>query len=174
MEFEIEFADGDIRWLPYSKDIDQTTHFETFCRNRHDLWPLLYTTTVLKDELKRLRKPITLFPTFPTLIYIHLRAFGDSTWYENLPLPNAYRAIFVYECQVSNFADPHTKKQVRLFYPLLDLTENVDNLWLHSWGRFTTLQPPMQLIDAKFATSYPQILESRSRSKLLRKFKALL
>jgi len=174
MEFEIEFADGDIRWLPYSKDIDQTTHFETFCRSRHDLWPLLYTTTVLKDELKRLRKPITLFSVFPTLIYIDLRAFGDSTWYENLPLPNAYRTIFVYECQVSNFADPHTQKQVRLFYPLLELTENVDNLWLHSWGRYTSLQPPMQLIDAKFASTYPQILEPRSRSRLLRKFKALL
>ena len=174
MEFEVEFADGDIRWLPYSKDLEQTTHFETLCRLRHDLWPLLYTTAVLKSELQILRKPISPFPSFPWFMYVDLRAFGDTEWYEQLPLPDSYHSIFVYECQIINFADPKTKKKVQLFYPLIDLQENVDNSWLHSWGRYTTLQPPMQLIDAKFASTYSQILEPRSRARLLRKFKAML
>ena len=174
MEFETRFMDKDVRWLPYSTDLNRTTHFEIFCRRRHDLWSLLYTTQVLKDELKRLKKPITMFNGFPATIYVDLRAFGNSDWYENLNLPDAYRAIFVLECEVSNFAYSNTKKQVRLFYPLIELRETMDNVWLHSWGRYHDLQPNMQLIDAKFAHTYPQILEPRSRTRLVRKFKSLL
>ena len=174
MWFQIVFQDGDVRWLPYSKDIDQTVHYETLCRTRHDLWPLLYTTTVLKEELKRLKQPITMFNHFPTTIYVDLRAFGDSKWYDSLNLPDGHGSIFVFECEVSNFADAHTKKQVRLFYPLIELRESVNNVWLHTWGRYPNLQPTLQLIDANFATTYPQILEPRSRTRLVRKWKSMI
>jgi hypothetical protein len=47
--FQVEFADGDIIWKQYDKDLANTTHFEDFCRSKPYLFPLIYPTQALAD-----------------------------------------------------------------------------------------------------------------------------
>ena len=43
MEFVVEFMDGSIVSLPYSKDLSDTVQFEKYVRLQKPLTPLLYT-----------------------------------------------------------------------------------------------------------------------------------
>lgn len=43
IELLVGFEDGDIVWLPFSNDISSTKQFESFCKLKGHLIPLLYT-----------------------------------------------------------------------------------------------------------------------------------
>ena len=174
MSFETLFVDESVHWLHYSTDIASTTHFETYCRQRHELWPLLYTVAIAKDRAKQFKaSQITLFPDLPTTIFVDLRWFGPSAWYENLSLPDCFRSIYVFECVVTTFANPATKKEVRVHFPLIEETHIVNNVWVQTWGRYNSLGDHLTLITAKFAQDHPLILDAKHRTRLVRKFKSM-
>ena len=175
LEFETEFCDGDIVFLPFSKDLSSTTQFELFCRLRKELWSLLLTTDNYKIRLKQLKNLcVTEYTTFPAEIYVDIKQFGNSSWYEDLSLPDPFRTIYVFSCEVTTFANPSTKKEVRIVFPLMDERYIENNVWVHTWGRYHKLEPNMRLIDAKFALEHLQIFDFKKRAALRRKFKSMI
>ena len=173
--FHTQFADGSEIWLPYSADISATTAFEDFCNQRHVLWPLLLTTEILKAKLKTLKsQAIIFYDTLPTTVYVDIRFFGNNSWYEQLGLPDPSHITYVLECKISLYANPVTKKEVRIHFPLIEEGHIENNIWVQTWGRYTQVEPFMLLIDAQFARDHPKFLPDAHRSRLVRKFNNLL
>ena len=54
-EFEVEFIDGSILWLPWSTDLFDTLQYEQFCRENMELYPLLFTTSEANNHIKMIR-----------------------------------------------------------------------------------------------------------------------
>ncbi len=46
MSFQVEFEDGSVEWLPFSKDLSGTVQFEEFATKHRPLLPLKYTLEV--------------------------------------------------------------------------------------------------------------------------------
>jgi hypothetical protein len=58
--FLVHFMDGDELWLPWSFDLASTSKFEDFCKQRPELYILLYTVTESRKIMKDINKwPIT-------------------------------------------------------------------------------------------------------------------
>jgi hypothetical protein len=86
MEFQVQFSDGDIRWLPWSKDLFDSIPYELFCRQHSHLFPLLFTVETAKKEIKKLSKQEIRNYHVGDKILVNLRSFGEL-WYQELPLP---------------------------------------------------------------------------------------
>jgi hypothetical protein len=60
IEFEVLFEDGSLVWLPWSKDIFETIQYESYCRSRPELYPLIFDAKTSLKRISELNKtPIT-------------------------------------------------------------------------------------------------------------------
>ena len=76
MEFLVEFADGDILWIPFSKDISDTTHFEDFCQSKPELKILLLDAKRAKALMSKIRLELNPKLRVGHKAYINLKFFG--------------------------------------------------------------------------------------------------
>ena len=60
MEFKVEFEDGEVIWLPYSKDLDESAPYGIFIDDHPYLFPLRFKANQVARQITALRKlPIT-------------------------------------------------------------------------------------------------------------------
>ena len=132
MQFLARFKDGDEVWLPWSKDITDTTAFEDFCRTTPGLQLLVMTQA---DETKRKQSWHTDIDDniwYPgRQVYCDLRTYGYG-WYNSLSLPNLHTTIYLVPFTVGQFCGSarRAKKKVRLSCPLFNEVFTVDNVYL--------------------------------------------
>jgi hypothetical protein len=75
MEFGTLFADGDHRWLPWARDITDTTHFELYCRAHRDIFLLIFSREEAQRRIKVLNSAV--LPVTPrTTFFLPLRYYG--------------------------------------------------------------------------------------------------
>ena len=157
MEFQVQFEDGSLLWLPWSQDIASTSQFQSFCEQKPQLFPLLFSAAMAKSERARLKRiPIEGVSPGQT-IYVDLRAWG-SDFYDELNLPNCYTTMYVVECSYVRWAG---RRQLRidLYCPLFQSTYEWSAYDVHCYGRVTEFDPStMVLVDAAFCQQYPNIL----------------
>ena len=157
MEFQVQFEDGSLLWLPWSQDIASTSQFQSFCEQKPQLFPLLFSAAMAKSERPRLKRiPIEGVSPGQT-IYVDLRAWG-SDFYDELNLPNCYITMYVVECSYVRWAG---RRQLRidLYCPLFQSTYEWSAYDVHCYGRVTEFDPStMVLVDAAFCQQYPNIL----------------
>ena len=119
LEFYVQYADGDERWMSYSKDLFDCEAYEVYCKTRPELWFCVYTVADARKFRSKVNKePITELHVGDT-IYVDLRAIGIS-WYNGLGkgslnpvLPNEDENTYVLKCKVTEWAkNQQTKVKV--------------------------------------------------------------
>jgi hypothetical protein len=161
MEFLVEFADGDILWIPFSKDISDTTHFEDFCQSKPELKILLLDAKRAKELMSKIRLELNPKLKVGHKAYTNLKFFG-YTWFDAIGLPDVDKQYIVaYELVAS------VKAKIPKFiasFPVFknfgnDFSQTVDNYWLTAYGYIPEYNPDFHiLVNAELIKEYPKIL----------------
>jgi hypothetical protein len=166
MEFEIEFADGDKRWIPYSNDIFQTEQYEMFCDKHPELFLLKFRTDIAKTVASTTNKEIITSVDVGTKVYVSLRQYGCG-WFESLELPDFEHIKYVILFEYTEWKSPAHKK-INIHSELTLDSWLVGNLWIRQFGTTTIFDPDtMRLVDEKFLLEYPDILGQTHREEVL-------
>ena len=89
MEFRTEFEDGDVVWLPYSVDLDQTQVFGEYVSKIPPLKHLEFSAKSAKEFLAKIRsQPITRYQVGDKVQYrmVRLRAYLSHKSRQAVPL----------------------------------------------------------------------------------------
>jgi hypothetical protein len=103
LQFQVKYADGDMLWIPYSQDLFQSVPYENFIRERPHLFPLLFSTTKAKEEIKSFSKQVITEYTTGDELLVNLRSFGEL-WYQSLELPDVHTAVYVVPYRVEQIS----------------------------------------------------------------------
>jgi hypothetical protein len=156
VEFEIEFADKSVVWLPWSKDLFDTVQYEDFCRSKPELFTLLYDVKTADFLVKKLNQsPITEVKPGNT-VFVDLRSYGAG-WYKQLPLPDLHHVTY---CVRYEYTRWHNKKQTKIVAscPIFKETFVVDHLFVKKYGSRLTPEKDSVIIDEQMVEQYPMLL----------------
>ncbi len=164
MEFEVEFADGEIVWKVWDQDLAQTAPFEDYCRSRSELYPLIY-SAVEYNKMKAAinRSPITEVQP-GDVVFVDLRSYG-ATWYSQLPLADKEHTNYVVEYRYTKWAN-RSKTKITAMVPVFQETwKSLDHNFVKMYGTnkaYNSLQPTerYRLVDEELVRQYPQLLPS--------------
>lgn len=159
MEFFIRYADGDERWVTWSKDLFDTVQYEEFCRAHAPLYPLLFTTKEAQRRIAEIKGSDITEVTPGDAVYVDLRSRGGATWYNSIGLPDSARLTYVLPCVYTQWA---RKQKLRKILLRCDVTKEefpVDHYFVRTYGMCRTVDPStMVVIDAALCAQYPLIL----------------
>jgi hypothetical protein len=159
MEFEIEFEDGSVVWLPWSKDLFDTMQYEDFCRSRPELTPLLHDAEAAKKQARALNKlPITEVKP-GDVVYVDLRSYGAG-WYAALPLPDRDHITYLLEYVYREWVPRQQKRKIYCHCALFNETFEVDHVFVKAYGsRFSKPVGNNEvLVDEAMVKEYPALL----------------
>ena len=173
MWFYVEFADGEKKWLPWSRDLDGTQAYGDYILSEHPLYALRFKAAQSPRERVALnRHDITEVQPGDT-VYIDLRRWGEC-WYDQLSLPDSYTyrhvVVGVYTRFVTDRKDNVNRKQIKVRVDLFDEDLIFDHYDVQCWGRRTEFVPTeMLLVDATLVRRFPSILpdNAEKRKRLL-------
>jgi len=158
MEFRTVFADGDIRWLPYSTDISNTVPFEDYIRRFPELRVLLQSA---KEALRFVTKcnstPFASLAFPGKTFFLELRYFG-SIYYDDITVPpeDLYRLQYFFKCTYTEWVREPLVISVLCHVPNIRLVFNGYDVV--TWGHVFVLPSTAVLVDAVFATKHPEVL----------------
>eukprot|EP01031_Cornospumella_fuschlensis_P027063 gene27063-32700_t len=159
-QFEVEFADGSILWLPWSQDLSRAVQFEDFCRSRSELEPLIYDLAVAKMLDHQLTQTPIVEVAVGDSVWIDLRFYG-SAWYTALNLPDLDHTRYVVSFTYTRWAG-HTRRWIDAVCPLFnEQWPKRNHVFVKRWGSKKTLQDfngPTVAVTAEFCALYPQVL----------------
>ena len=156
-EFEVLFADASVHWPPWSQDLFQTTHYENFCREIPQLFPLIYDVKQAKKMISELNKrPITEVSPGETA-YVSLCSYG-AAWYDKLGLPDPYHTTYVVKYEYKRWHDKKKTKIIAGCKLLHDKDFILDHFLIKSYGSIKTHnKDTMVTINNEYLTKYPNI-----------------
>jgi hypothetical protein len=158
MEFFIRFADGDERWVTWSKDLFDSLPYEAFCRAHPPLFPLIFSVKEAQRRIVELNaRPID--EVAPGLkIFVDLRSRGNSAWYNSIGLPDSEKRTYVLHCTYGNWVGRQHRK-IALYCTLMKVEYVVDHFFVQSYGLVTAFDVDrMVLVDMDLCKKYPRIL----------------
>ena len=103
LEFQVQFADDDVRWVPWSKDLFDSLPYESYCRKHRHLFPLLFSLEQAKREIRNLSKKQIVGYKIGSPLLVILRSFGEA-WYQSLSLPDVDTTTYVVRYAVTSIA----------------------------------------------------------------------
>jgi hypothetical protein len=170
MEFKVEFADGDIIWVPYSKDLDDSIPYGDFIEANSFLFPLRFKANLVSRQINSIRRqPITSVKP-DVLVYVELRCCFGLEWYDTLDIPNKYDIVYVVVVQYIKWRD-RTHRHIQPKVLVLDeIMRDWDNYDVFSYGSNKELMDGMVLIDEAFVVQYPDIINPKNKDRLLRMY----
>ena len=123
MWFYVEFADGEKKWLPWSRDLDGTQAYGDYMMSEHPLYSLRFKAAQASRERVALNRHAITEMSPGDRLYINLRRWGKC-WYDQLGLPDSYsvRDVVpaVYTRWVSDRHGNENRKQIKLRVKLFD------------------------------------------------------
>ena len=159
MTFTVRFQDGDVREVPYSKDLFDSIPYAEFCSSKRYLYHLIYSTEGAKKYISDIRKqPITQFQP-GDLAYVDLRIYGDA-WYDELELPDSHLITYVAPIQFTHWYHKSSKRVLSVKDLLTLRTYRYDNYLVHCFVHSEVNASTMVLVDEDFANKYPQVRAS--------------
>ena len=159
MTFTVRFQDGDVREVPYSKDLFDSIPYAEFCSSKRYLYHLIYSTEGAKKYVSDIRKqPITQFQP-GDLAYVDLRIYGD-VWYDELDLPDSHLLTYVAPIQFTHWYHKSSKRVLSVKDLLTLRTYRYDNYLVHCFVHSEVNTSNMVLVDEDFARQFPQVRES--------------
>lgn len=170
MEFEIEFEDNTIVWLPWTQEISQTIQFEDFCRAKPALNVLLYSVTEATKYISNLNKKIITSVKPGEKVFVDLRCFG-ATWYQEVGLEDPDHINYVVEAEYVNWLNKN-KTKINMRYAIFEETYPATHSFVLFYGGIRKFDPlTMRLVDAQLVLSFPLLLPESNREKILSKLK---
>jgi len=159
-EFEVEFCDGTVVWLPWSPDIFSTTQYEYFCRDNRELFPLLFTVEQARVRIKELRSQSIDLVAPGETVYLTLRNL-DPYWYDTLPLEDPYHIQYVVTLLYTAWSTPRSTKHIGGTVPVFALTlPKLDNYFVSMYGSIHQLTSSMILLDIAYFQAHPSHIPS--------------
>ena len=152
--FQVEFADGDIIWKQYDKDLADTIQFEDFCRSHRFLWPLLLT----QDQANTRNREIIYSPiSFNNndTIYVNLYAWTATNYHANT-LPDKYTTSYYVQALCSHKKVNTRESKIRLTFPVFKTHFEVNNSFIFSYCS-THLPPTATLITPELFSQHPKL-----------------
>ena len=159
MLFKVQFADGDIRELPWSPDLLCEAYYK-FCESRPYLYHLTLDTRMAKKFKTQLNKQDISTVKPGDKVYLDLRFFGDS-WYESLQLPDYETASYVLEMEYTKWYHKNSKRKISSTLVLLPQhTYCLDGYLVYCWGSIKIFNTStMILVNEDLLQTYPKIAE---------------
>jgi hypothetical protein len=159
MEFLVRFCDGDEIWLPWSQDLFNTVQYETFCRSKPELVPLVYTEKVASQRIKSTNRSPILAVDTGDVVFVDLRSNGPA-WYATLELPNLHTTTYYLEFVYKEFNPSRTR--VRCYCPVFKEHFWVTNDFVTRYGSLHSMPAGGILITQQFADQHPSVKPSLS------------
>jgi len=156
--FKVQFADGDVKDVPYSLDIFNSIPYEEFCRNKPYLQHLVFPTSshALKEFYRNINsKPLDGLAAGER-VYVDIRFFGDI-WYQNLLLPDSDTNLYVTPMTVS----VRNRKTVKLTGILTREAVQMTIYDIQSFVYSELDESRMVLVDEDFVADHPMVKLSR-------------
>lgn len=157
-EFEVEFCDGSIVWLPWSPDLFSTTQYEYFCRENRELFPLLFTVDIARLRVKEIRTQSIDLVAPDESVYLSLRSI-DPYWYDTLPLEDPYHITYVVVLTYVSWTTPRSTKFISGRIPAFNFDlPKLDNYFVSMYGSIHDLRPSMLLLDSTYFHTHPSLI----------------
>ena len=157
--FTVRFQDGDVREVPYSKDLFDSVPYADFCSSKRYLYHLIYPAEGAKKYISDIRRQsITQFKPGDHA-YVDLRIYGD-VWYDGLQLPDSHLLTYVAPIQFTHWYHRSSRRVLSVKDLLTLRTYRYDNYLVHCFVHPELDTSTMVLVDKDLATRYPQVLES--------------
>ena len=168
MEFKVEFADDDIIWVPYSKDLDDSAPYGDFIESIPYLFPLRFKANLVAKQISSVRKQRITSVQPDDVVYVELRCAFGLAWYDTLDIPDKYDTIYVVAVQYIKWRnDSHKYIQPKVLV-LDEVMRDWDNYDVVTFGSCKIFSEDMYLIDPQFVVNYPDIINPVNRDRLLR------
>ena len=163
-EFEVEFIDGSILWLPWSTDLFDTLQYEQFCRENMELYPLLFTTSEANNHIKMIRSQNIIMVQPGVEVYLKLRNICPY-WYDELSdakeLEDAYHLTYVVLLRYTRWPTANSTKYITGYIPIFNHTcAKLDNYFITFYGQTRELTTSMVLVDTDFMQQHPNVKPS--------------
>jgi len=157
MEFRIRFADGDERWVTWSKDLFDTTHYEHYCKSVPALFPLIYQRAEAERRIAEINAlPITEVEP-QQRFFLDLRQRGGATWYNAIGLPDSAMLTYMLPCVYTRWVGKQHRK-IKVECALTNEVFDFDHYTVRAYGSCMVIDPArMVLIDASLVKKYPKI-----------------
>ena len=168
MEFKVEFADDEVLWLPYSKDLDDSAPYGDFIESVPYLFPLRFKANLVAKQIASLRKERITVVQPDDVVYVELRCAFGLAWYDTLDIPDKYDIIYVVAVQYIKWRNSSHKFIQPKVLVLDEIMRDWDNYDVVTYGSCKELSDDMYLIDANFVVKYPDIINPANRARLLR------
>jgi hypothetical protein len=165
LEFQVQYADGDILWKGWDRDLFECEAYKVFCDTRPELWSCALTVEVARKERMTLNRTAIAGLVTGQRIQVDLRALG-AEWYNGYgerslkpTLPNEDTSMYVVPFTVGKFSNARRKVEMHCDLLKIDLTWNAD--MCKCWGQYTQWKPASMIrVDAEFLVEHPQVLKS--------------
>ena len=170
-EFEVEFRDGSKLWLPWSKDIYDTTYYEAFCREKRELFPLLFTVAEAKRQIAVVRSQEISTVAPGDEVYVSLQAIFPY-FYDTLEdiLSDIYHTRYVVKLLYKDWKNPRNHKLIGGAITVFSFEwPNFDNYFVTFYWSNRIRTPDMVILDAAYVASHPEVKPNKSVLNLLPK-----
>ena len=169
MWFFVEFADGEQKWLPWSRDLDGTQAYGDYMLAEHPLYALRFKAALAARERVALNRHAITEVSPSEHLFIDLRRWGEC-WYDQLGLPDSYTYRHVVPAVYTRWmTDRHgteNRKQIKLRVELFDEDLVFDHYDVQCWGRRQDfIASEMLLVDENLARQFPSILPENVEKK---------
>ena len=157
MQFKVEFADGDILWLPWSQDLSSTIPFEDYCRGIPELYILLFSDKDAQD-FKRKKQKTSITQVEPNdIVFVPLRSYGDD-WFHNLNLPEHESMTYVVQYRYVRWLNKeHTL--IEGYCSVFNETFRLQHYFVYCFGSVKKFDSgTMILVDTALVSKYPKIM----------------
>ena len=162
MEFRTEFEDGDIIWLPYSVDLDQTQAFGDYVSKHPVLHHLQFAAQAAKEFLGKVRsQPITGY-SVGDKIYVDIRCYSTD-WYDNTLtfLTDRYDKVYVVIYEVIAVYNRYIKAYCPTYDERWEAATGdckLGSYWCYAFGYRRVLTDEMVLITPELCRDHPELI----------------
>jgi hypothetical protein len=170
MEFYVRFADGTSKWLTWTQDLFASVPYETYCRSRPELFPLLHSVAISATIIRELNATNITEVQPGAICYVDMRWFS-ATYYTDLDLPDCHTVTYVMEVHYDAWVNRGNHKKIHATFVLTEETFPVDHYFVKHWGYRTQLDESVILFTAALALRYPAALPDSTRTVLLTKLR---
>jgi hypothetical protein len=163
LDFRVKFADGEVWWLPYQKDLFDTEVFGRYVESKPPLRHLAYTKpSVGLDFVKRKQKQPIKGYILGEKLFVPLRSYGP-TWYDTLDcLLDRHDVEYMVEYSVIDIHPMYLSCRCELFNETWDKSKGIDCLdsyWAYAWGSIREWDDQqMKLVTVDLLREFPQII----------------
>jgi hypothetical protein len=157
--FLIQFDDGDLIWVPYSRDITETQQFETFCNARSELYLLLFSAAEASTMMAAINRTNISEVAPGSNVFVNLRFFGFE-WYNSLGLPNSDTINYVVAFTYMRWYHKTTFTKIVAACSIFDEIWPVNHNFVRAYGSNYVPSTSDVVVTSTLIHQYPQIITS--------------